>query len=86
MSPFVKFLKSKQLRFHHARVGESRIEYFRLDEFEKLLTTYANDIEANENYRNMAKRVDEELIYFKRPANLKAKYPDRLEPVLGDDS
>ena len=44
MRPFAKFLKSKDLRFNHARVGESRIEYFRLDDFDKILTTHASDI------------------------------------------
>ncbi len=33
MRPFVNFLKNKDLRFNHARVGNSRLEYFRIDEF-----------------------------------------------------
>lgn len=44
MRPFVNFLKKKDLPFNHARVGDSRIEYFRTDEFEKIIASNTNDI------------------------------------------
>ena len=34
--PLVMFLKKEGLRFEYARVGQNRIEYFRLDDFNKL--------------------------------------------------
>ena len=57
MRPFIKYLKKKNLRFNHARVGDSRIEYFRLDQFDKLLTTHADEIEANEDFKSIVKQV-----------------------------
>jgi hypothetical protein len=37
MKPLLKFLKAKKLKFSHAAVGSSRVEYFRLDEYNKIL-------------------------------------------------
>lgn len=37
VKPLVSFLRKNQLRFSNAHVGQERIEYFRIDEFEKLL-------------------------------------------------
>jgi hypothetical protein len=35
--PLVKFLRKNNLRFSHAQVGSERVEFFRLDDFEKLV-------------------------------------------------
>ncbi len=34
--PLVRFLKKEGLEFKHARVGNNRIEFFRLDELSKV--------------------------------------------------
>lgn len=39
MMPLVKYLKKEGLPFKYARVGANRIEYFRLDDYTKLITT-----------------------------------------------
>jgi hypothetical protein len=36
MMPLVKLLKKESLPFKYARVGPNRVEYFRLDDFNKL--------------------------------------------------
>ena len=36
MMPLVKLLKKENLPFKYARVGPNRVEYFRLDDFNKL--------------------------------------------------
>jgi len=35
--PLVHFLRKNKLRFSHAQVGSERVEFFRLDDFEKLI-------------------------------------------------
>lgn len=37
MMPLVRFLKAKQLKFSHALVSNERVEFFRLDEYEKIV-------------------------------------------------
>lgn len=45
--PLVKFLKKEGLPFKYARVGPNRIEYFRLDDFNRLKEACKDKIEAN---------------------------------------
>ena len=45
--PLVIFLKKEGLRFEYARVSQNRIEYFRLDDFNKFKDNKASVIEKN---------------------------------------
>mgnify|MGYP000563151845 CR=1 FL=1 len=37
VKPLVDFLRKNKLRFNHAQVGNERVEYFRIDEFDKII-------------------------------------------------
>ena len=37
MLPIVRFLKKKELKFNHASIGQTRVEYFRLDEYQAII-------------------------------------------------
>lgn len=80
--PLVDFLRSKQLKFSHAQVGNERVEYFRLDEFEKLVEAHREHINAHEKLCALVRNCSQEFIYFRRPDSIKIKYPKVLEPVL----
>lgn len=40
----VKFLRRHKLPFNNAHVGSERVEYFRLDDFDKLLKDKAEEL------------------------------------------
>jgi hypothetical protein len=82
VKPLVDFLRSSNIRFSHAQVGNERVEYFRLDEFDKLLKEKAETIEKNEELSKLAKNSSAEFVFFRRPEGVKIKYPKTLEPVL----
>lgn len=74
--PLVMFLKKEGLRFEYARVGQNRIEYFRLDDFNKLKDNKGQKISKNEEISKLIEHIRNDLIYFKRPAEMKnLKYP-----------
>lgn len=80
--PLVHFLRKHKLRFNHAQVANERIEYFRLDEFDKLVESKRAEIDANPQLADLVRGSASEFIYFRRPDHIKIKYPKALEPVL----
>lgn len=66
-------------------MGNVRIEYFRLDEIDKLLETHKDEIAKNEEFNNLVKNRHKEFVFFKRPDDIKVKYPKLLEPVDGSN-
>jgi hypothetical protein len=84
IKPLVDFLRSKQLKFSHAQVGNERVEYFRLDEFDKIVDSHREYINGHEKLGALVKNCGQEFIYFRRPDSIKIKYPKTLEPVLNN--
>ena len=84
--PLVQFLKKEGLEFRYARVGKGSIEFFRIDEYNKLKELKKDKIDANEKIKELFNEVKNDFIHFRRPADMKnLKYPAQLEPVAAND-
>ena len=78
----IKFLK-KKLPLKYARVGDQRVEYFRLQDLETVISNYKPNIQAllNTTQDPLDLMKTEALFYLARPLNAKAlKYPQVLDP------
>ena len=82
MLPLVKFLKRAGLKFKHARVMNSHIEYFRVDELNALVEAKREQLESNATLAEALKNLPYDVFYFTRPRNQpRLKYPQVLEPA-----
>lgn len=63
-------------------MATERVEYFRLDEFEKIVEANKEDVAKDERLAELVRGAQTEFIFFRRPDSTKAKYPKTLEPVL----
>lgn len=79
--PLVKFLKKNGLIFKYARVGQNRIQYFRLDQYNKFKEANKQIIDKNAKIRELFQELGvHDFVYFNRPADMKnIKYPNQLE-------
>ena len=55
--PMVKFLRKHKLPFNNAHVGNQRVQYFRLDDFDKLLKDNAEELQKNEELSKLTKKA-----------------------------
>jgi translocation protein SEC62 len=62
-------------------VGNERVEYFRLDDFDKLVEEKSESIKKDEKLDGLIKNAYDEFVFFRRPDTVKIKYPKSLEPV-----
>lgn len=78
--PVYKLLKKKKLKFKHARVGDSPVEYCRIDELEKVVNDHHDqfrELVGNDTPLETLKKL---FLYFNRPINAPSlKYPKILE-------
>ena len=81
MRPLVEFLKKHHLKFNHAQVGQVSVEYFRLDDLDRLIEEHSSEIEREQQLAGIVRNRNKELVFYKRPEGLKAKYPRSLEPL-----
>ncbi len=58
MMPLVKLLKKEKLPFKYARVGANRIEYFRLDDFNKLKDSLKEQSHLSEELKQLLEKCE----------------------------